>query len=106
MIKRNRSICYRWYRWRNFWLGVRSIVSLSEAYDDLEGLAAWAKRKRLTKVHNHYRRIQVDVERQLTRYQFRYKLSFKVAKWTLYMKRQLIGERKYRKGYAARYKGM
>lgn len=106
MIIKHKPLFHRWYQWLIFLKTLHTITNLLETHHDLQGLEAWASRKRLSKVRQRYAYLLVYVDQQLWRYEFRYKRVLRLVKWTLYIKRQLIGEPKYKKGHAAKYRGM
>lgn len=106
MTKKHQTINYRWYQWCHFWLVVRAVMSLLTAQEELIELEAWAKRKGLRHVRAYYSRVLIDVERRLWQYRIRYVFSPKVAQMGLYIMRHLLGKPRYRKGYAAKFRGM
>lgn len=87
--------------WRDFW----SIWSGLEHYTDLQGLIAWAGRKRLTGVKDHYSHLLVETEVLLAHQQMRRRNLTFWARQLHFIYRSLIAKPKYcPKGGAEKYR--
>lgn len=98
MLKANqlRSGFQAWQRFAIIFSAVRRV-------ENLDGLARWAKRKRLRNRYNYYNGLYQDADTRLWRYTLRYPGMTEAARWAYAAYRMLFEPSRYRRGAAARW---
>ena len=94
-----------WYSYRFAWHEYQSIIEAYTQRDELQRLAKWAYRKKLTGVCQHYLRLAGDIEMRLLVKAMRHPQLTRIADWAYCAQVMLNPPPKiYPKGAGAKYR--
>ncbi len=95
----------KWQQFKRTWTTFWSIYRRYERIEELQRLVAWAKRKRLSKVRDHYIRLWLDEERVQFRYQVKHPAMHRSVRILSTIGEMIFPSHQvYRRGAARKYR--
>ena len=92
-----------WYYYNRRWKLFRATLMMLQHQDNLENLIQWTKRKRLTGVGHHYKRLLKGADGFLTNFTYEAPYLVEFACF-VHCTREMLFPTQYRKGFAAQYR--